>query len=266
MQGRRASRGSAPHPLVVRPIHVSTTIEILPVQIDREFVEGDDLAAMIHDAAPTMRDGDVVVITQKVVSKTEGQVVDLRDVEPSSAARELAGSDSDPRMVEVVLRESKRVVRHRGPLIITETHHGFVCANAGVDRSNAPRLDAVVLLPRDPDASAWRLRARLEELSAARLAVVIADTMGRPLRDGIVGTAIGASGLNPLRDLAGAIDPVGFHLASTIVAIADELASAADLVLGKLERVPAAVIRGYVTTGDGSARQLLRDPARELFV
>lgn len=247
-------------------VHASMTIEIIPVRIDREFVEGDDLAAMIRDAAPAVRDGDVVVITQKVVSKTEGQVVDLRDVEPSSAARELAGSDSDPRVVEVVLRESKRVVRHRGRLIITETHHGFVCANAGVDRSNAPRLDTVVLLPRDPDASARRLRARLEELSAARLAVVIADTMGRPLRDGIVGTAIGASGLNPLRDLAGAIDPAGFHLASTIVAIADELASAADLVLGKLERVPAAIIRGYVTVGDGSARQLLRDPALELFL
>src|ERR1035437_2208003 len=128
LRSQGAARSGAP-PSGSAAVDVSMTIEILPVQIEREVVEGDDLAAMIHDAAPAMRDGDVVVITQKVVSKTEGRVVDLRDVEPSAAARELAGSDSDPRMVEVVLRDRKRVVRHRGPLIITETHHGFVCAN-----------------------------------------------------------------------------------------------------------------------------------------
>jgi coenzyme F420-0:L-glutamate ligase/coenzyme F420-1:gamma-L-glutamate ligase len=167
--------------------------------------------------------------------------------------------------VEVILRESRRVVRHRGPLIITETHHGFICASAGVDRSNAPQPDSVVLLPRDPDASARGLRRRLEELSGARLAVIIADTMGRPLREGIVATAIGSSGIEPLRDLAGLVDPNGYQLSTTVVAVADELASAADLVLGKFERVPAAVIRGYSVTGDGPARLLIRDRSQDLF-
>jgi coenzyme F420-0:L-glutamate ligase / coenzyme F420-1:gamma-L-glutamate ligase len=242
------------------------TIEIIPVAIDREIVEGDDLASMILATSPSLAEGDVLVITQKVVSKAEGQVVDLRDVDPSAEALELAGSDIDPRLVEVILRESKRVVRHRGRLIITETHHGFVCANAGVDRSNAPRPDSVVLLPLDADASARALRARLRELTGLDLAVVIADTMGRPLRDGIIGTAIGSSGLMPLRSLAGKMDPNGFHLASTVVAVADELAAAADLVLGKLERVPVAVVRGYEITGDGSASQLIRDPSLDLFL
>lgn len=240
-------------------------IEIIPVHIEDEIVQGDDLAAMIHAQSGLLHDSDVVVVTQKAVSKAEGQVVDLAGVEPSAEAVELAGSDTDPRVVEVILRESQRVVRHRGPLIITQTHHGFICASAGVDRSNAPRPDSVVLLPREPDASARALRDRLQELSGARLAVVIADTMGRPLREGIVGTAIGSSGIEPLRDLAGLVDPNGYQLSTTVVAVADELASAADLVLGKLERVPAAVIRGLRVTGDGPASLLIRDRSRDLF-
>jgi coenzyme F420-0:L-glutamate ligase/coenzyme F420-1:gamma-L-glutamate ligase len=242
------------------------TIEIFPVQFDAEIVEGDDLAELIRAASRPFRDGDVLVVTQKAVSKAEGHVVDLADVEPSSRALELAGSHSDPRVVEVILRESVRVVRHRGPLLITETHHGLVCASAGVDRSNAPRPGTVVLLPRDPDASAADLRTRLEGQTGARLAVIIADTMGRPLRNGIVGTAIGSSGMDPLRSLAGQVDPNNFQLATTVVAVADELAAAADLVLGKLERVPAALIRGYAAAGEGSARSLIRDPAMDLFI
>ncbi|HEX4579635.1 MAG TPA: coenzyme F420-0:L-glutamate ligase [Candidatus Dormibacteraeota bacterium] len=241
------------------------TIEIIPVHIEQEISQGDDLAALINAQSVPLADGDVVVITQKAVSKAEGQVVDLAGVEPSAEALELAGSDTDPRIVEVILRESQRVVRHRGPLIITETHHGFICASAGVDRSNAPRPDSVVLLPRQPDASARALRERLEELSGASLAVIIADTMGRPLREGIVGTAIGASGVEPLRDLAGLVDPNGYKLSTTIVAVADELASAADLVLGKVDRVPAAVIRGYALSGDGPASLLIRERSRDLF-
>jgi coenzyme F420-0:L-glutamate ligase/coenzyme F420-1:gamma-L-glutamate ligase len=241
------------------------TIEIIPVHIEQEISQGDDLAALINARSVPLDDGDVVVITQKAVSKAEGQVVDLATVEPSAEALELAGSDTDPRIVEVILRESQRVVRHRGPLIITETHHGLICASAGVDRSNAPRPDSVVLLPRQPDASARALRERLEELSGASLAVIIADTMGRPLREGIVGTAIGASGVEPLRDLAGLVDPNGYKLSTTIVAVADELASAADLVLGKLDRVPAAVIRGYALSGDGPASLLIRERSRDLF-
>jgi coenzyme F420-0:L-glutamate ligase/coenzyme F420-1:gamma-L-glutamate ligase len=241
------------------------TIEIIPVHIEQEISQGDDLAALINARSVPLDDGDVVVITQKAVSKAEGQVVDLAGVEPSAEALELAGSDTDPRIVEVILRESQRVVRHRGPLIITETHHGFICASAGVDRSNAPRPDSVVLLPRQPDASARVLRERLEALSGASLAVIIADTMGRPLREGIVGTAVGASGVEPLRDLAGLVDPNGYKLSTTIVAVADELASAADLVLGKLDRVPAAVIRGYALSGDGPASLLIRERSRDLF-
>ncbi|MEO8897136.1 MAG: coenzyme F420-0:L-glutamate ligase [Candidatus Dormibacter sp.] len=241
------------------------TIQIIPIHVENEIIPGDDLAAIIHAEAVPLIDSDVVVITQKAVSKAEGQVVDLGDVQPSAEAIELAGSDTDPRIVEVMLRESRRVVRHRGPLIITETHHGFICASAGIDRSNAPRPDSVVLLPRDPDASAAGLRQRLQQLSGAHLAVIIADTMGRPLREGIVGTTIGSSGVEPLRDLAGLVDPNGYQLSTTVVAIADELASAADLVLGKLERVPAAVIRGYGVSGDGPASLLIREPSRDLF-
>lgn len=241
------------------------TIQIIPVHVAEEIVQGDDLAVMMSSATP-LEDSDVVVVSQKAVSKAEGQVIDLTEVQPSAAALELAGYDNDPRIVEVILRESKRVVRHRGPLIITETHHGFVCANAGVDRSNAPRPETVVLLPQDPDASARMLRARLLEVTGAVVAVVIADTMGRPLRDGIVGTAIGSSGLAPLLSLAGLVDPAGFRLSSSVVAVADELAAAADLVLGKLDRVLAAVIRGYPVEGDGDAKQLIRSPALDLFL
>jgi coenzyme F420-0:L-glutamate ligase / coenzyme F420-1:gamma-L-glutamate ligase len=241
------------------------TIEIIPIHVEDEIIPGDDLAAMLHARSVPFVDRDVVVVTQKAVSKAESQVVDLGDVRPSAEAVELAGSDTDPRIVEVMLRESRRVVRHRGPLIITETHHGFVCANAGVDRSNAPRPDSVVLLPRDPDGSARGMRHRLQELSGARLAVIVADTMGRPLREGIVGTAIGSSGIEPLHNLAGLVDPNGYQLSTTVVAVADELASAADLVLGKLERVPAAVVRGYAVSGDGPASLLIRERSRDLF-
>jgi coenzyme F420-0:L-glutamate ligase/coenzyme F420-1:gamma-L-glutamate ligase len=167
--------------------------------------------------------------------------------------------------VEVILRESRRILRQRGPLLVVETHHGLVCANAGVDRSNAPQPDAVVLLPTDPDASADRLRSVLETETGARLGVVVADTMGRAFREGIVGTAIGASGLETLRDLAGAVDPNGYTMNNTVVAIADELAAAADLAFGKLDRVPFVLIRGFSAAGHGSASQLIRPPERDLF-
>jgi coenzyme F420-0:L-glutamate ligase/coenzyme F420-1:gamma-L-glutamate ligase len=250
-----------------QPVDVApVAVEILPVHFDAEIEAGDDLAGLIRTAAPELRDGDVLVVTQKAVSKAEGQVVDLATIEPGARALELAGAHSDPRVVEVILRESVRVVRQRGPLLITETHHGFVCASAGVDRSNAPRPDSVVLLPRDPDASAARLRYDLETATGTRLAVIIADTMGRPLREGIIGTAIGSSGLAPLRDLTGLVDPNNYELSSTIVAIADEIASAADLVIGKFGRVPAALFRGLGVSGDGTARPLIRGRATDLFL
>jgi coenzyme F420-0:L-glutamate ligase/coenzyme F420-1:gamma-L-glutamate ligase len=240
-------------------------IEILPLKFEAEITAGQDLATVVIDGFPALRDGDVVVMTHKAVSKSEDNVVDLGGVTPSARATELAGSHSDPRLVELILEESDQVLRQRGPLFVVVTKHGFVCANAGIDKSNAPRPDSVVLLPRDPDASADALRVALGARTGRRLAVIIADTMGRAWREGIVGTAIGASGLEPLREMAGEVDPNGYALATTAIAVADELAAAADLVLGKLDRVPAALIRGYPFTGQGSAARLIRDPAQDLF-
>ncbi len=241
------------------------TLSVLPVPFDGEIGAGDDLARLLLEAAPPLCEGDVVVVAHKAVAKAEGRVADLRDVQPSAAALELAGADGDPRHAELVLRESRRILRRRGALVIAETHHGFVCANAGIDRSNAPGPEQVVLLPVDPDASAARLRSALERASGRRLGVVVADTMGRAFRSGIVGTAIGASGVEALREHAGAVDPAGYELRTSAVALADELAAAADLVLGKLERVPAALVRGSGALGAGSGRALVRDPALDLF-
>jgi coenzyme F420-0:L-glutamate ligase/coenzyme F420-1:gamma-L-glutamate ligase len=244
---------------------VSGRLEILALRHEGEIACGCDLAQLVLAAAPPLRDGDVVVIAHKAVAKSEGRVVDLATVEPSPAALELSGEGGDPRMAELVLRESRRIVRRRGGLLIAETHHGFVCASAGIDRSNGPSAGWAVLLPVDPDASAAALRVELERRSGARVGVVIADTMGRALRRGIVGTAIGVSGVEAIRGYAGAVDPTGYELRTTAVAVADELAAAADLVLGKLERVPAALIRGFGAGGDGSGRELVRDEAEDLF-
>ena len=241
-------------------------LEILPLAVTGEIEAGADLAGLLLDAAPPLERGDVVVVSHKAVSKSEGRVADLREVAPSERAIELAAPDGDPRLAEMVLRESRRIVRRRGSLLIAETHHGFVCASAGIDRSNAPGVEQVVLLPVDPDASARLLRAELERRSGVPLAVVVADTMGRPLRNGIVGTAIGVSGLAPLRSYHGQADAAGYTLRTTQVAVADELAAAADLVLGKLERVPAALVRGYAAGGDGTARELIRESERDLFI
>ncbi len=244
---------------------MSDRLEILALHHPDEIAAGADLAALVVAAAPPLRDGDVVVVAHKAVSKSEGRVVDLTGVEPSARALELSAEGGDARMAELVLRESRRIVRRRAGLLIAETHHGFVCASAGIDRSNGPAADWVVLLPVDPDASAARLRTELERRTGARLAVVVADTMGRALRVGIVGTAIGVSGLEALHSYAGEVDPIGYELRTTAVAVADELAAAADLVLGKLERVPAALIRGFAAEGDGTGRDLVRDAAEDLF-
>jgi coenzyme F420-0:L-glutamate ligase / coenzyme F420-1:gamma-L-glutamate ligase len=244
---------------------VTGGIEVLPLRIDGEIAPGADLAALVLAAAPALADGDVVVVAHKAVAKSEGRVADLRTVVPSARALELSAEGGDPRMAELVLRESRRIVRRRAGLLIAETPHGFVCASAGIDRSNGPQADWVVLLPLDPDASAARLRAALEERTGVHVGVVVADTMGRALRRGIVGTAIGVSGVEAIRSYAGEHDPTGYELRTTAVAVADELAAAADLVLGKLDRVPAALIRGAAATGDGSGRDLVRDETDDLF-
>jgi coenzyme F420-0:L-glutamate ligase / coenzyme F420-1:gamma-L-glutamate ligase len=242
------------------------TIELLPVPVAGEITAGADLAALVLASAPPLEDDDVLVVAHKAVAKAEGRTLRLADVEPSELARRLAGEDGDPRQLEVVLREARRIVRSRGGLLICETEHGFVCANAGVDRSNASEPDSVVLLPRDPDASARALRAALEERTGRRLAVVVADTHGRAWRVGIAGVAIGVAGLRPLQEHAGARDPAGYELRTSTVAVADELAAAADLVMQKTARIPAVVVRGFAgQRGEGSAAELVRDPASDLF-
>jgi coenzyme F420-0:L-glutamate ligase / coenzyme F420-1:gamma-L-glutamate ligase len=240
-----------------------TELTISAVRGLPEFREGDGLAAMIAERAH-LEDGDVVVVAQKAISKVEGRVVRLEDVEPSARALELVG-DGDPRRVEVILSEARRIVRHRGSLLITETRHGFVCASSGVDASNAPEPGVVVLLPVDPDASAGRLRSALGELTGREVGVVVSDSFGRPWRQGTTDIAVGAAGIEVLRDLAGQRDPTGYELKSTVIAVADEIAAAAELVLGKLDRTPVAIVRGLDLRGHGTARELVMPSERNLF-
>jgi len=236
-----------------------------------EVQEGADLGQLIVAAAnrqgTPLQDGDVVVVTQKVVSKAEGRVISLQDVQPSPQAQELAERlGKDPRLVEVVLRESRRVVRAERGVLITETHHGFVCANAGVDASNVAGEGYVSLLPRDPDASAETIRRRLEELTGAQVAVIISDTFGRPWREGHTNVAVGVAGMSPFIDYVGQTDPYGYVLRVTTMAVADELAGAAELVMGKLSRVPASIVRGFqFQPGPGNASQLVRPAEKDLF-
>jgi len=236
---------------------------VIPVRGLPEVREGNDLAELIA-AAADLEDGDVVVVAHKVVSKAEGRVVRLAEVEPSAQARDLA-ADEDPRRLEVILRESARIVRTRPPLVIAETRHGFVCASAGVDASNAPEAETVVLLPEDPDASAARLRDRLRQLTGADVAVIVSDSFGRAWRQGTTDVAIGCAGLRPLLDLHGERDAAGYELHATVIAVADELAGAAELVKGKLDGVPVAVVRGFDRRGEGTAREVVMPPERDLF-
>jgi coenzyme F420-0:L-glutamate ligase/coenzyme F420-1:gamma-L-glutamate ligase len=212
-----------------------------------------------------LEDGDVAVLAQKGVSKAEGRVVRLDELEPSERAREIAGDDQDPRRIEAILREAKRVVRVRKPLVIAETRHGFICASAGVDSSNAPEPGMLVLLPLDPDASAQRTRERLRELTGRDVGVLITDSFGRPWRQGTIDVALGAAGIEVMRDLRGTRDRVGYELHATMIAIADEIASAAELVMGKVDGIPAAVVRGLEVAGDGRARDLVIPEDRDLF-
>ena len=216
-----------------------------------EVEPGQDLASLLGDAverAGGLEEGDVVVVAQKVVSKAEGRVEET----------------SDP--MEVILREARAVRRRRDELVIAETEHGVVCARAGVDRSNAPGATIVVLLPRAPDASAARIRDGLAERFGVAPAVIVSDSFGRAWRQGTTDVAIGVAGMQPLRDLRGTKDGRGYTLAATVIAVADELAGAAELVMGKTSGVPAVLVRGYrVPDGDGSARELVMPPERDLF-
>jgi coenzyme F420-0:L-glutamate ligase/coenzyme F420-1:gamma-L-glutamate ligase len=235
-----------------------------------EIKPGDDLGALIARACElqgvTPQDGDVFVVTQKAVSKSEDRYVRLEDVEPSPLANQLAEQwDKDARHVEVVLRESKRIVKMDRGVIICETRHGLVCANAGVDASNVPE-GQLMLLPVDPDASAQRIRTTLREATGADVAIIVSDTFGRPWRAGYTEVAIGVAGMQPIVDYVGQVDTHGRELKVTVICIADELASAAEMVTGKINRVPVAHIRGYaVPRGEGSARDIVRAAELDLF-
>lgn len=250
-----------------------TDLRLIPLHGLPEIAPGSDLAALIRAAAKAAGvplAGRIVVVCQKIVSKAEGRLVPLAGVEPSDLAREIGAEHGrDPRQVEVVLRESRRIVRRGRGVLITETHHGFVCANAGVDLSNAPGPDVAVLLPVDPDASARRLSEALSTPGAtpdARTPVVVSDTFGRPWREGLVDVALGSAGLAPIRDDRGTLDRAGRELQVTQPATADQLAAAAGLLMWKSAGVPVVVVEGFPFGGDGSVRaQLLRDPAGDLF-
>ena len=231
----------------------------------------DDLIRLLQDALATdrenLRDGDVLVVAQKVVSKSEGRLVRLADVVPSAQALAMAEeSGKDARQLEVVLRETKQIIRWERGVLISETHHGFVCANAGVDRSNAGAPDTVVLLPVDPDASAARIRAEIAERAKVTVAVVITDTFGRAWREGHTNIAIGIAGLPALKRYVGQRDPEGYELRVTEIAVADEIAAAAELVMGKLDRCPVAIVRGLsFEDSDETAREYVRPAARDMF-
>ena len=242
-------------------------LRVIPLRGIPELEQGDDLGALVVESAERaggLARGDVVVIAQKAVSKVEGRVLHLDDIQPSERARELAGAE-DARRVEAILQESRRIVRMRSPLIIAETRHGFVCASAGVDQSNAKGPNTLILLPLDPDASARRLRDRMRELSGVHAGVIVSDSFGRPFRRGTTDVALGVSGVAPLLDLRGRRDSTGYELHATEIAVADEIAGAAELVMGKTEGVPAAIVRGLDLAGDGNGQDLLMPSERDLF-
>ncbi len=235
-------------------LHLSA-LEGLP-----EIEPGYDLAGRLAELVP--EGPGILVVAQKVVSKAEGRIVRLADVEPSPRALEVAKAvDKDPRQVELVLRESRRIVRQAPGVLNTETHHGLVCANSGVDLSNAPGDETAVLLPLEPDASAERIRARL----GPGRGVIVSDTFGRPWREGLIDVAIGVAGFAPLRDYVGEADREGRELQVTVMALADQLAATAGILMEKSAGRPAVWIEGVVPSGDGHLADLLRDPERDLF-
>ena len=239
-------------------------MRIFPVTGLDEIREGDDLAVLVVERE-TLEDDDVLVVAQKAVSKAEGRVVRLDEVKASPRALELAGEGEDPRRTEVILREAVEIVRIRPPLLIVETRHGFICASAGVDASNAPEPGTLVLLPLDPDGSAERIRARVEELTGTRVGVIVSDSFGRPWRQGTTDVALGAAGIRVMDDLRGTRDRIGYELKSTQIAIADEIAGAAQLVMGKADGNPVAVVRGLDIAGEGTANELVMPADRDLF-
>ncbi len=254
---------------------MNTELRILPLRGIGEISPGTDLGLLIFHALREqdlmLQAGDILVVTQKIVSKAEGRLVHLNDISPSAFAQSYAEQwQKDARHVEVVLRESKRIVRMDHGVLISETYQGFICANAGVDESNVDGNQLLTLLPVDSDQSARGLRTRLQELASDErhldIAVIISDTWGRPWRNGQVNMAIGIAGMQSLTDYRGLLDPYGYELRASMIAVADELAAAAELVMGKVDAIPVALIRGYAyTPGNDSAHTLIRDSANDMF-
>lgn len=250
---------------------MSSQINIIGIGSLPEIRFGDNLGHLIiralEEEGVEITSGEVLVVTQKVVSKSEGRVINLSTVEPSDLACEIAlEHERDPRHTEVILRESKRIVRMDRGVIISETRHGFRCANAGVDASNVDGDNSVALLPKDPDASARSIRMSIKNLLGIDVAVIISDTFGRPWREGATNVSIGLSGISALMDYRGKMDRFGYPLRTTTIAVADELAAAAELVMGKLDNIPVALIKGYSYTKGGSGvKDLIRPAERDLF-
>jgi len=244
--------------------------EVIGIEGIGEVRPGDDVARIVLEAAARQRTplaaADVLVLSQKIVSKSEGRLLRLSEITPSLMAETFAAElGRDPRLIEVILRESRRIVRMDRGVLVTETRHGWVCANAGVDQSNVD-ADMVALLPEDSDRSARGIRETLRTLVGGDIYVIIADTFGRPWREGLVNIAIGVAGFAPIKSYLGDRDPAGRPLQATILAIADELAGAAEPVMGKLDRIPAALVRGLpLAPSEEGSKALLRDPARDLF-
>lgn len=248
-----------------------STIAIIPIPGIPQIQPGDDLPSVLLDAIDQakvgLKSGDILIMCQKIVSKAEGAVVDLKTVEPSPFARQIALQwEKDPRVVEVVLRQSSRIIRMKNGVVITETKQGWVCANSGVDESNSLGDDIAIVLPEDPDASARTIRIAIQERRGVTIGVIITDTFGRPWRDGLVEFALGVSGFDPLLDLRGSNDLQGRELHHTVVAVADELAAAAGLVMEKGAAVPAVIIRGYhYIPAEGDGKKLIRPADADLF-
>jgi coenzyme F420-0:L-glutamate ligase/coenzyme F420-1:gamma-L-glutamate ligase len=246
-------------------------IRILPIAVAGEIGPETSLSEILLSAARgaslRFEEGDILVVKHKIVSKAEDATVSLADVRPSAASHAWGRRYGvDARVTELALRESRRVVRRKRGVLITETRHGFICANSGVDVSNVDGGEHAVVLPVDPDQSAARLRRELKARTGVEIAVIVSDSFGRPWREGLTEVAIGVAGMRPLVDYRGRRDPHGYSLHATIDAVADELACAAGLVCGKLRRTPACIIRGYsYQRGNGRARELLRSARRDLF-
>ncbi|HEY6366017.1 MAG TPA: coenzyme F420-0:L-glutamate ligase [Candidatus Binatia bacterium] len=245
-------------------------LELMGLEGVGEVRKGDSIGSLICDACSrqdvSLLDGDVLVVAQKIVSKAEGRIISLDDVHPSARAIELAGQlDKEPALVEVILRESRGIIRMGGRALIVETHHGFICANAGVDQSNVGRKK-VALLPEDPDGSAREVRKEIQRRTGKKPAVIISDSFGRPWRVGTVDVAVGVAGLKTIKDERGMTDRYGYELKAAVAAVADEIAAAAELVMGKRDGVPVVIVRGCeIERAEGSVKELLRPEAEDLF-